>query len=105
MLDEDILTVKDGKAFLEDGTLAGSILKFGEAIQNIMTFTECSLEDIVKMASVNPAKQLNIFDRKGSISIGKDADIVILDDNMEVFMTFCRGKLAFMKEEFSNESN
>lgn len=99
------VTVMDGKAFLEDGTLAGSILKFGDAIKNFITYTECSLEDIIKMASVNPAKQLNIFDRKGSISVGKDADIVILDDKMEVYMTFCRGKLAFMKEDFSNESN
>jgi N-acetylglucosamine-6-phosphate deacetylase len=99
------VTVKDGKAFLEDGTLAGSILKLGDAIKNFITYTDCSLEDIIKMASVNPAKQLNIFDRKGSISVGKDADIVILDDKMEVFMTFCRGKLAFMKEGFSNENN
>jgi N-acetylglucosamine-6-phosphate deacetylase len=99
------VTVKDGKAFLEDGTLAGSILKFGDAIKNFITHTECSLEDLIKMTASNPAKQLNIFDRKGSISVGKDADIIILDDKMEVFMTFCRGKLAFMKEDLSNEGN
>jgi N-acetylglucosamine-6-phosphate deacetylase len=99
------VTVKDGKAFLEDGTLAGSILKFDDAIKNFITHTECSLKDLIKMASINPAKQLNIFDQKGSISVGKDADIVILDDKMEVFMTFCRGKLAFMREDVSNESN
>jgi len=93
------VTVKDGKAVLADGTLAGSILKLGHAVKNILTYTGCSLEEAVEMASVNPAKQLNVFDRKGSISVGKDADIVILDENMEVFMTFCRGTLSYKKEE------
>jgi len=92
------VTVKDGKAFLQDGTLAGSILKLGKAVQNILTYTDCSIEDAIEMASVNPAKQLNIYDRKGSITVGKDADIVIVDDKFEVFMTVCRGKIAFQKE-------
>ncbi|WP_223593096.1 N-acetylglucosamine-6-phosphate deacetylase [Neobacillus bataviensis] len=99
------VTVKDGKAVLADGTLAGSILKLGHAVKNILTYTECSLEEAIEMASVNPAKQLNIFDRKGSIAAGKDADIVILDDKMEVVMTFCRGTLAYKKESLSNESH
>ncbi|MFK9095089.1 N-acetylglucosamine-6-phosphate deacetylase [Bacillus salipaludis] len=91
--------VKDGKAVLADGTLAGSILKLGHAVKNILTYTGCSLEEAIQMASVNPAKQLNVFDRKGSIAVGKDADIVILDGNMEVYMTFCRGSLSYKKEE------
>lgn len=93
---QDVI-VKDGKAVLKDGTLAGSILKLGTALQNIITYTGCTLADAIEMASVNPAKQLNIFDRKGSLAIGKDADIVILDENLDVYMTFCRGELAFTK--------
>ncbi len=92
------VTVKDGKAILEDGTLAGSILKLGTAVKNVQTYTGCSLKDAIEMASVNPAKQLNVFDRKGSIAVGKDADIVILDDQFDVFMTVCRGEVAFKKE-------
>ncbi|WP_018393570.1 N-acetylglucosamine-6-phosphate deacetylase [Bacillus sp. 37MA] len=92
------VTVKDGKAVLCDGTLAGSILKLGHAVKNVITFTGCSLEDAIEMASVNPAKQLNILDHKGSIAVGKDADIVILDENLNVVMTFCRGKRAFHSE-------
>jgi N-acetylglucosamine-6-phosphate deacetylase len=95
------VTVKNGKAVLEDGTLAGSILKMGHAVKNIISYTGCSLEDAIDMASVNPAKQLNIFNRKGSIAVGKDADIVILDEEMEVYMTFCHGALAFKREENS----
>lgn len=89
------VTVEDGKAVLQDGTLAGSILKLGNAMKNMMAFTGCSLEDAIQMASVNPAKQLNVIDRKGTLSIGKDADIVILDEQFEVAMTFCRGELAY----------
>lgn len=95
------VTVKNGKAVLEDGTLAGSILKLGHAVKNIISYTGCSLEDAIEMASVNPAKQLNIYDRKGSIAVGKDADIVILDEEMEVYMTLCRGAVAFKREENS----
>ncbi|WP_421383564.1 N-acetylglucosamine-6-phosphate deacetylase [Bacillus salacetis] len=93
------VTVGDGKAVLSDGTLAGSILKLGAAVKNMIDFTGCSLAEIIEMASVNPAKQLNIFERKGSLAKGKDADVVILDEELEVAMTFCRGKLAFKKEE------
>lgn len=89
------VTVKDGKAVLKDGTLAGSILKLGQAFKNIISFADCSIEDAITMASVNPAKELNIYDRKGSLATGKDADIVILDENLEIMATFCRGQLAF----------
>jgi N-acetylglucosamine-6-phosphate deacetylase len=92
------VTVKDGKAVLADGTLAGSILKLGHGVKNIVNFAGCTLAEAVEMASVNPAKQLNLYDRKGSIAQGKDGDIVVLDDNMEVSMTYCRGGLAFKRE-------
>ncbi len=91
--------VNDTTATLADGTLAGSILKMNDAIKNTMSFTNCSLEDIVKMTAENPAKQLNLFDTKGSLKIGKDADIVVLNENLDVEMTFCRGTLSFQKED------
>jgi N-acetylglucosamine-6-phosphate deacetylase len=93
------VTVADGKATLPDGTLAGSILKMNKAAQNMIEFTGCFLEDVVQMASVNPARQIGVFDRKGSISAGKDADLVVLDHAGEVKMTFCRGKLAYKRGE------
>jgi N-acetylglucosamine-6-phosphate deacetylase len=91
------VTVKDGKALLENGTLAGSILKMKDSIQNMIQFTGISLLDAIQLASVNPAKQMGVYDRKGSLAPGKDADIVILDEYNEVFTTFCRGKIAYKK--------
>ncbi|MEB2631488.1 N-acetylglucosamine-6-phosphate deacetylase [Peribacillus frigoritolerans] len=92
------VNVDETKATLSDGTLAGSILKMDDAIKNTMKYTDCSMTDIIKMTAENPAKQLRIFDRKGSIQVGKDADLVILNDRLDVEMTFCRGNLAFKKE-------
>jgi N-acetylglucosamine-6-phosphate deacetylase len=89
--------VQGEKATLRDGTLAGSILKLGDAVKNAMSFTGCTLEDIIRMASWNPAKQLGVSDRKGSIRVGKDADLVVLDEQHHVVMTICRGKLAYAK--------
>ena len=87
--------VRDGKAVLEDGTLAGSILKMKDSIQNIIRFTKLSLFQAVRMASTNPAKELKVFDRKGSLAVGKDADIVVLNPKYEVQMTLCRGEIAY----------
>ncbi len=92
-----MVTVKNGKALLDENTLAGSVLKMIDAFKNIQKFTGCSIESAIKMACENPAKQLNVFDRKGSIAIGKDADLVILDENMDIFMTICKGKVAYSK--------
>ncbi|MEK4014806.1 N-acetylglucosamine-6-phosphate deacetylase [Peribacillus sp. FSL M8-0224] len=92
------VNVDETKATLSDGTLAGSILKMNDAIKNTMKYTDCSMTDIIKMTAENPAKQLRIFDRKGSIQVGKEADLVILNDRLDVEMTFCRGNLAFKKE-------
>ncbi len=90
--------VKEGVATLADGTLAGSTLKMPAAIQNIVRFTQCSLFDAFKMASENPAKVLGIFDRKGSITVGKEADLVVLDEHFAVVLTVCRGKVVYRQQ-------
>ncbi|MEH7883469.1 N-acetylglucosamine-6-phosphate deacetylase [Bacillus sp. JJ1609] len=92
------VSVANGKALLADGTLAGSILKMKDSLKNMMEFSRISLEEAVKLASENPAKQLKIFDRKGSIAEGKDADLVVLDENFDVSMAFCRGVNSFKRD-------
>ncbi|MBN8208834.1 N-acetylglucosamine-6-phosphate deacetylase [Bacillus sp. NTK071] len=89
--------VQDGKAILKNGTLAGSVLKMNEALRNIQAFTGCTLKNAIKMAAENPAKQLEVYDRKGSIAAGKDADFILLNDDGDVVMTFCKGQLAYTR--------
>lgn len=83
--------VSNGKAVLADGTLAGSILKMHEGAQQMLKLDGVAIEDIIQMTSVNPAKQLGVYDRKGSISVGKDADILLVDDNLNINYTLSLG--------------
>lgn len=87
--------VTDGKAALKDGTLAGSVLKMDEAARKMMEHSSCTLADTILMSSVNPAKQLGLYHRKGSITVGKDADLVVLDEEYRVVMTLCKGRVVF----------
>lgn len=89
------VTVKNDIACLENGTLAGSVLKMNSAIQNILKFTDLDLIDAIKMASENPAKVLKIFSQRGSISVGKMADLVVLDEGYNVVMTVSEGRVIF----------
>ncbi|WP_163099157.1 N-acetylglucosamine-6-phosphate deacetylase [Peribacillus alkalitolerans] len=87
--------VNQNKASLGDGTLAGSIVSMIDCIRMVHSVTDLPLEDVIKLATVNPAKQIGIFDRKGSIAQGKDADLVVLNEQLEIVMTICRGKIVY----------
>ncbi|KRQ86461.1 N-acetylglucosamine-6-phosphate deacetylase [Caloramator mitchellensis] len=76
--------VKNKKATLKDGTIAGSILPMNEGIRNFYENTSLELWEVVNMATLNPAKLLGIDDKKGSIEKGKDAEFCVLDDRFEV---------------------
>lgn len=91
------VTVKNNQATLSDGTLAGSILKMDEGVRHFKNVTKASFFEMIQMASINPAKQLGIFDRKGSIEIGKDADLLIVDDQFNIQQTFCKGILSYVR--------
>ena len=54
-----------------------------------------SFTEAVDCATINPARNLGIDDRKGSIELGKDADFVVVDENYNVYMTVCRGKIVY----------
>lgn len=88
--------VSDGGCRLEDGTIAGSIHKMDKALRNMIKYTSIPLEDVVQMLSTNPARKLGLFDTKGSIEEGKDSDIVLLNNKLEVESVFIGGR-----EEFS----
>ncbi|PEJ37453.1 N-acetylglucosamine-6-phosphate deacetylase [Bacillus pseudomycoides] len=87
--------VKDGSARLEDGTLAGSILKMDQAFRNVIEFTGCSIEDAVLMTSVNQAEEFELTN-KGALTVGKDADFVVMTEDLHVYDTVRLG--IHMKE-------
>lgn len=80
---------------IESGSLAGSVAEMDFVARNVKEFTGCSMEELILMTSTNSAKQLGVFDRKGSLNIGKDADVIILDKDLMVKTTICRGVVAY----------
>lgn len=88
------IKVKNKRAMLYDGTLAGSTTLLDEAVKNIVNFEITGIENALKMSTYSPAKLLNILDKKGSIEKGKDADIVILNNNLDVVATIISGELV-----------
>ncbi|APF26018.1 N-acetylglucosamine-6-phosphate deacetylase [Clostridium sporogenes] len=89
--------VKNGSARLEDDTLAGSILTLDNAIKNMKNNIDASLCEIISMVTINPAKDINIYDKKGSIKKGKDADIAIFDKDINISMTIVEGNIVYQK--------
>jgi N-acetylglucosamine-6-phosphate deacetylase len=86
-----------GERCLHNGKLAGSVLTLNHAVRNAMKFGGVTLEDAVKMATLNPARAAGVATRneagktipwKGVIQPGADADIVVFTREMEVMRTF-----------------
>ena len=88
--------VKDKQARLENGSLAGSVLVFNDAFKNMIKFSGCSIEEAVKMSSVNQAREFNL-DNKGLLKVGKDADLLILNDELTVEQTILGGNVHEFK--------
>ncbi len=86
--------VKDGRATLADGTLAGSILTMEKAIQNIWKFAHLTLPQAVQLATVNPARELGLTDR-GTLETGQRADLAIFDDDFNILQTYKKGTCIF----------
>ena len=80
---------------LEDGTIAGSVLKLNKGVWNVYNNSKIPLNECVNCASLNPATTLGIQDKKGSLAAGKDADIVILDNEFNVRKTIIGGKVKY----------
>ena len=90
--------VENGVAKLLDGSgFAGSVCTTDRLVRTMITIGGCSLEQAVQMASLNPARVMGVADIKGSLEAGKDADIVIFGDNVEVFATIVSGRKVYQK--------
>lgn len=84
--------VKGHLATLKDGTLAGSVTNLMDCMRTAVLSMGISLESAVKCAAVNPAKVAGIFQRCGSITPGKDANLILLDSDLHIHSVFLRGK-------------
>ena len=87
--------VKDGAARLSTGNLAGSVLNLNKAVYNFIKNTNLSINEAINLASLNPAKSINMDKTKGSLDINKDADIALFDDEMNCYMTISNGEIIF----------
>jgi len=82
-------------ALTEEVTLAGSMATMNGDVKNMVELVGVPLQDAVKMATINPARRIGFGDRKGSLEVGKDADITIVDNRLNVHMTMVRGRRVY----------
>lgn len=87
--------VLQGKVFLEDGTLAGSVLKLNEALKNMTAFTSMTPLEAVRSVTTLPAQKLGI--KKGALKAGYDADIVMFDEEFSIIMTIVEGEIKYQR--------
>ncbi|MGD2095753.1 MAG: N-acetylglucosamine-6-phosphate deacetylase [Phycisphaerales bacterium] len=88
---------RDGAARYKDGTLIGTALGLSRLLKKFVAFTGCPFDIAIKTVTQNPAKLLGLEDKKGSIAPGKDADLVLLDNDHSVHTTIVAGKIVFQK--------
>jgi len=90
--------VSNGKALLEDGTLAGSVLKMNEALLNMLTHTSMGLISLIHAVTKIPAQKLGL--KKGELKKGYDADIVIFDEDFSIITTIINGDVKYQCLDF-----
>ena len=87
--------IEDGVCKLADhSALAGSVATMDRLIRTLVHRADIPLEDAIRMASETPSKIMGVYDRKGSLSKGKDADIMILDSDLNLRAVWAMGKLV-----------
>lgn len=92
--------IEDGVAKLPDRTaFAGSVATADRLVRNMIKLADISLFDTIKMASTTPAKILKINDSKGELVVGKDADIVVFDQDINIQTTIVKGNVVYNKEK------
>lgn len=90
--------IEDGVAKLPDrSSFAGSVATADRLIRSMMQMADVPLVDAVKMATGTPARIMNIGEKKGSLAVGKDADIIIFDAAIQVQLSMVNGKIVYQK--------
>lgn len=87
--------VYGGKATLKDGTIAGSSAVLNQCVKNMNKDVGVPLQDAIKMATLNPARVIGEVSKRGSLAPGKQADLIVIDDELNVYMTMVNGKVVY----------
>ncbi len=95
---ELVTSADEDVARLAGGWLCGSVMSMSSAVRNLATVASVPVDVALVMATEAPARTLGIFDRKGSLAAGKDADITVLDRDGDVEHTLVGGQLVFSSE-------
>lgn len=95
----DVVVVDGDAKLASNGVRAGSTLTTGQALKNLVQFTGESVEKVLPLLTANPARLIGMDYRKGSIAPGKDADLVVLDDKLNVTATYVAGQCVFAAEK------
>ncbi|HEY0770013.1 MAG TPA: amidohydrolase family protein, partial [Sphingobacteriaceae bacterium] len=91
--------IEDGVAKLPDRTaFAGSVATADRLVRNMINMAGVSLIDSVRMMTTTPAKIMNVDEKKGSLVAGKDADIVLFDNDINIGMTIVNGNIVYKKD-------
>ena len=91
--------VKGIECRLQDGTIAGSVLKLNQAVLNLRENANLSNAQAIYHATHNPALAIGILNEKGTLEEGKDADIVLFDQDMQAHKVFIKGTLKYIRGE------
>ena len=84
-------------AVREDGSIIGSLATTDVLVRHAVAWLPVTLPEAVRMVTRNPARVLGLKGRKGALSPGADADLVVLDDDLRVAMTVIRGQVAYRR--------
>lgn len=96
-LEGRIRTVRGNVAYLPNGTISGSVCCILDGVRNLVKWG-VPLEHAVKAASWNPSRALRLSDRIGSIAVGKEADLVVMDDALQVSATYIGGICVYQED-------
>jgi len=96
-LGAQMVQVRNGIARIANGSLAGSLLTMDQAVKNVVRETGSTLAQAVEMASLTPARSIGLAHRKGSLEPGKDADLLLLDRDLNVAVTMIGGEVAYRR--------
>jgi len=85
---------------LENGSIAGSAMTFDQDVRNMVKVVGIPLPWAVQMASLNPARAMGLDSDKGSLQVGKDADLILIDEDINIYLTMVQGRVVYGRGQY-----